>query len=108
MKTEELPPVYQADLDGEAYAALLRDLTSLDGGLDVVVKHAPNVLVPEGATWTLDAARRALEAGEVRAIQVRYVHEATLWIDTILRVPGGFRLVRMQAPSAQPAPSAHG
>lgn len=97
MRPEELPPLYQVELDEESYDALLRDLGALDGALEVSVKMAPEAFVPEGASWTLAHAREALEAGDARAIQIRYVHEATVWVDTILRGPGGFRLVRMQA-----------
>ena len=97
MKPEELPPLYQADLDEEAYEALLRDLSSL-GELEVSVKAAPCAFVPERAAVTLSDARRALEAGEVRAIQVRYLHESKVWVDTIMRTPVGFRLVRIQTP----------
>jgi hypothetical protein len=95
MKPEELPPLYQADLDQEAYEALLRDLANLDE-LEVSVKSAPRAFAPERAAVTLADARHALEAGEVRAIQVRYLHEAKVWVDTILRTPAGLRLVRIQ------------
>ena len=92
-----LPDVYQADLDEEAYHALLADLASLDA-LEVAVKHTAQQRSEEGRAWTLAEARAALDEGRVRALQVRYAHEGQVWIDTLVRTPSGVRLVRIAAP----------
>lgn len=95
-ESADLPPVYQAELDEETSLALFRDWGALDA-IEVSVKRAERAYVLEHEAWTLTAARAALESGAVRAIQVRYVHEDRAWTDTLLRHPGGLRLVRMAA-----------
>lgn len=99
MKAEELPELFQAELDADAYEALLRDLGELPGPLEVSVKQGATARVPEHERWTLEQGRRALEQGAARALQVRYEHNGVAWIDTILRPPAGYRLVRMRAPT---------
>jgi hypothetical protein len=92
----DLPPVYQAELDEQTAVALFRDWSALDA-VAVSVKRAEHAYVQESEVWTLARARDALESGNVRAIQVRYVHESRTWTDTLMRHPGGLRLVRMAA-----------
>lgn len=92
----DLPAVYQAELDDETRLALFRDWGALDA-VQVSVKRAERAYMQESEAWTLPRARLALESGDIRAIQVRYVHEGMLWTDTLLRHPGGLRLVRMAA-----------
>ena len=46
------------------------------------------------------AARDRLKAGDVRGVQLRYRYAGREWTDTVLRVPGGYRLVRMEVPAA--------
>lgn len=38
---------------------------------------------------------------QAQALQVQYLHQGVEWRDTLKRVPGGVRLVRMQIPSSQ-------
>lgn len=102
MSPEQLPDVYQGDLDQSSYLALLEDLRALPQ-VEVSVKAGARSFVPERATISLDAAREALEAGEIRAVQVRYVFEGAIWIDTIVRTPGTLRLVRVQVHAGVPA-----
>jgi hypothetical protein len=96
LASADFPPVYQAELDEETSLALFRDWGALDA-IAVSVKRAERAYVEESEVWTLTRAREALESGSVRAIQVRYVHEGRTWTDTLLRHPGGLRLVRMAA-----------
>jgi hypothetical protein len=104
MKLEELPAVYQASLDDATYEALFDDLSQL-AACEVSVKHSAQGHVDEHARWNLTDARAALERGEVRAIQVRYVHDGAVWTDTILKGAAGLRLVRMATPVEVVAPS---
>jgi hypothetical protein len=46
------------------------------------------------------AARDRLKAGEVRGVQLQYRYDGREWTDTLLRVPGGYRLVCMESPTA--------
>lgn len=96
MSSGQLPDVYQADLDPAAFGALFADLAALPH-VQVSVKADAQTIVSEGPTMSLSSARAALEAGEIRALQVRYEFEGAVWIDTILRTPLALRLVRMQA-----------
>lgn len=101
MTEEPQVELYQADLDDATYGALLDDLAALSRPLVVSVKRAAQGYVEEDAGLTLARARELLEAGAVRALQVRYEHEGGIWIDTVLRTPLGARLVRVRAPGEQ-------
>ncbi|MCA9577382.1 MAG: alginate export family protein [Polyangiales bacterium] len=98
MKLSELPDVYRASLDEATFDTYLEDLRALDSPLEVRAKAAATAYAEE-RTWTLDKAVGALEAGAVRAVQVRYVLDGQVWCDTIMgagrAVPR--QLVRMAA-----------
>jgi hypothetical protein len=98
MQSDELPPVYEGTLDGASCEALFEDLGRHGRVVEVSVKQGARVRADEQQAWTLAQALSALQAGTVRAVQVRYVHEGVLWLDTILRTATAFRIVRMQAP----------
>lgn len=96
---DELPTVYQTILDPETFDALIADLRACARALVVSVKYAERVQVDEREQWTLEGARAALQAGQVRAMQVRYAHQDGLWTDTIFPASEGFRVVRMRTPA---------
>lgn len=96
MEREPLPEVYQAALDEETCAALFRDLMGLDSPLEVSVKQRERGLTEAEAAWSLAQAQKALAAGHVRAVQVRYLHDGVAWIDTIIQARTGYRVVRVQ------------
>jgi hypothetical protein len=98
MKLSELPDVYRASLDEATFDTYLEDLRALDGPLEVRAKAAATVYAEE-RTWTLDDAVSALEAGAVRAVQVRYALDGQVWCDTIMGAGRGVprQLVRMAA-----------
>jgi hypothetical protein len=89
-----LPELLQQDIDVDTLRALFRDVSALGEALEVLVKtthlqHAsPERLTPERA---LDGLLR----GEWRAVQLRYRHEGQEWLDTVMRLPHGYRVVRM-------------
>lgn len=91
----ELPDLHQADLDDATVAALFRDLAACAQILEVQVKGGATAR--SSARPDLDTARDLLLGGQVRAIQVRYAYQGAQWLDTLMRTPGGVRVVRMQA-----------
>lgn len=93
-----LPELQQQDLDEATVRALFRDVAALGEGVEVLVKGAP-VARAEALALAPEAALEGLLAGRWRAVQLRYGHEGQVWLDTVLRTPQGFRVVRMlQAP----------
>jgi hypothetical protein len=94
-----LPDVYQGFLDRPGLSALIADLRALPGGVAVSVKSSERGYVDETLQFGLEAAFDALAAGQVRAVQLRYMHESTPWTDTVFRAGDGYRLVRMRAPT---------
>lgn len=80
---------------GEHLAALARDARSME----VRVKAAPTVYseaAEAGPAGELGELARRLRAGEVAAVQLRYLLDGAWWTDTIVRRGDDFRLVRMQ------------
>ena len=93
-----LPEVFEAMLDDRTLDDLFFDVSLLPGPVDVRWKAAPDVRADE-APISLDEAREVLRSGRARAVQLRYVHEGKGWCDTLLRLPGGTRLVRTEIPT---------
>ncbi len=96
--TVDLPNVHTALLDAETLAALFRDLAVGASILDVRAKGSATSHASTAA-WSLDAARVALIEGQVSGVQVRYVLDADIWRDTLMRTPEGTRLVRIKEPA---------
>ncbi|MCA9584787.1 MAG: hypothetical protein KC657_05465 [Myxococcales bacterium] len=95
-----LPDLQDAWLDAATLDELFFDIEHGSELLDVRVKAGAEARA-EGRTdpWSLDEARRALAAGLVLGVQLRYVHGGRVWLDTLLRGPEGTRLVRVEAPT---------
>jgi len=89
-----LPTLHEGALDDARLDALFEDIAREARVIAVLVKGGAEALA-EGGDVTLDAALAALKAGGARAAQVRYVHRGVTWTDTVLRAPGGYRIVRM-------------
>lgn len=91
----EFPELVTADLDVAEVQQLFDDVATCTRLLDVLVKsgalqHAdPNPVA-------LESARQRLLSGEVRALQLRYVHDGSEWRDTLVAVDGVFRLTRIR------------
>jgi hypothetical protein len=88
-----LATLVEAVLNDAQVEQLFSDLAnhaSVDG---VLAKSGPR---EHAGTGNLDLAeaKRQLLSGAVRALQVRYRFDGTEWSDTLLRVPGGVRIVR--------------
>jgi hypothetical protein len=94
----KLPPLWQATFDESTLDRLFVDLESAAEVLSVQAKADPRAYAPAGPL-TLAAAWERLAARAVRGVQVRYRYDGDEWTDTVLCVPGGYRLVRMQVPN---------
>lgn len=97
MTSEPIPELYQGQLDPAGLLAYADDLAALEAAVHVNVKSAERAYVDEAQAWSVGAAFAALSAGSVRAVQLRYVHDAVHWTDTLFRSGDGYRLVRMRA-----------
>ena len=89
-----LPPMSDAVLDREQLAALFRDYRDCLDQVEILVKRGPG-LVTAGPAPTLAEAEQFLLAGSARGVQIRYLHQQTQWLDTLMPVVGGIRLVRI-------------
>jgi hypothetical protein len=86
----------EAVLDAATLDALFADLAAHADVLDVFVKGGPDRRAREG-TADLTAARALLD-GEARGVQIRYRWDGDEWRDTVMRAPGGFRVIRTWLP----------
>lgn len=90
MSDAPLPDLDDGLLDDAGLDALLTDLSALAEGIDVRVKVTPG----HSAPGTLPDAVAALRDGTARAMQVSYRYRGQAWIDTVMRAPEGWRVVR--------------
>ncbi len=94
----DLPEV-EVDVIDEAALRALADAVGEHGtGLEVTVKHGATMFAPE-QTFGLADSVDALVEGAVLGVQLRYRFGELYWMDTILRTPAGYRVVRMQEPA---------
>lgn len=91
----ELPPMQIAVLDAETVDQLFFDIEAAAELVEVVLKGAPEEHASAGPL-TLSAARDALAARRVLGVQLRYRHAGKEWWDTLMLVPEGVRLVRIE------------
>lgn len=93
MAEPPLPAVDEGLLDAVGLRALLDDIQACTTVREVQVKGGPTRRADDA---DLDGARRALLAGEVRGVQIRYEHEGKTWCDTVLVTPRGYKVVRIR------------
>lgn len=96
-----LPELQDALLDLATIRQLFFDVSHASTLLEVRVKRGPVTHADEGPPGP-DEARALLESGEALAVQLRYLHRGTEWLDTVMRTPSGYRLVRMGTPAPEP------
>lgn len=96
-----MSPLTTADLDPATLAALFADLADLTEIDEVLIKGATS---SHAGTAGLAEARLALDSGAARAIQIRYRWAGQAWLDTLMRTPGGVRLVRSPVVSTPEVP----
>ncbi len=97
MSDKPLPELQDTLLDAATLGQLFGDLATHARVLDVLTKGGATERT-DGKPIGLDQAQRSLLAGDVRAVQIRYLFDQVEWRDTLMRVPGGIRLVRIQTP----------
>ncbi len=90
MSDPPLPDLDDGVLDDAGLDALLTDLAALGEDLEVRCKGADVHSAPS----TLAESAAALRAGSVRAMQVSYRYDGRRWVDTVMRAPEGWRVVR--------------
>lgn len=89
-----LPPMCDALLDLPTVEQLFSDLMACAEVQSVLEKNSPRQHAEPGSI-PIETAQERLLSGQARAIQLRYRHQGQEWCDTLLAVPGGFRLVRL-------------
>lgn len=101
----ELPQLQQAVLDELMLEQLFFDIASVGEQIEVSFKGGPlqHATPPSDPGQGLLQARKALVEGTALGVQLRYSYRGQRWLDTLLRGPGGVRLVRMEAGAAAPA-----
>ena len=87
--------IHQSSLDDEALQGWLEDLTSTTEIVKVMTKGGEAAMAER--TPTLEEALEALKASQVRGVQIRYLRGQQEFLDTLMRGPGGIRLVRIEA-----------
>ena len=98
-----LPLLHQGILDEATVHAWIDDLSLLTQIQEVQVKSAGNSY-GESSPLPIGIAGRRLLQGELRAVQVRYQWQGQEWLDTLMKVDTGFRMVRMEL-NSQAAPA---
>jgi hypothetical protein len=92
-----LPDLHQSELDEATLRQLFEDVRNHTELMEVIPKHAAAAYVPEIAAITLAEGLNFLLDGSVRALQLRYRHNGTIWWDTLMPTPQNtFRIVRIQ------------
>lgn len=94
---DALPAMHEGVLDREKLAAYRDDLVACADNLVVRTRSTSRSLASD-TTRALDDALAELLAGDTKSVQLRYVFEGVSWSDTLMRVPGAFKLVRMRMP----------
>lgn len=93
---EELPQLQDALLDDAMVDDLFGDIAAAGELLEIVWKGSAERYAGDPDTAaSLAAARSALRDKRVFGVQLRYLHAGVEWWDTLMLVPGGTRLVRM-------------
>lgn len=93
--TLSLPDLHQAILDEPTLEQLLADIETHAKVSEVIPKFTQRGYVPEGP-MNIQEARNLLLFRSARGVQIRYHYDGADWWDTIMVVPEGFRLVRIQ------------
>ncbi len=92
-----LPDLHQAEIDEATLRQLFEDVSTHTELMEVIPKYAAAGYVPEIASITLAEGLDLLLGGGVRALQLRYRHDGTIWWDTLMPTPEQiFRIVRIQ------------
>jgi hypothetical protein len=94
MTEPPLPELYEGELDGAGLAAYQAALRTSTRVISVRAKSGATGL--SVAHTGVDPALADLRRGAIRAVQVRYEYDGVEWSDTLLALPHGVRVLRMQ------------
>ena len=92
---QKLAELTHSTLDNLTLQRLLEDLTSLTEILEVTTKGG-EFCRAKRSPQTLGLAVEALQAGQIRGVQIRYRWQQEEWLDTLLAGPAGLRIVRVK------------
>lgn len=92
---EKLPQMSEAVLTDDELAALVRDLRACTEVDEIILKTSPG-RVDDQQLPTLDDAAQMLFERSVRGVQIRYRYGDASWMDTLMPVADGIRLVRIR------------
>ena len=96
--TLELGDVYEGTLNRREVDALVGEILRSAVVQEIRCKASPRSHGAQPKEIDLRAAVRALDHGQVRAVQVRYRTGGEDWSDTIFSADGSFRVVRTKMP----------
>lgn len=92
--------LYDAVIDDATLARWVEDLSAF-ARVDRVMEKG-GATRHAGQSTDVRGSVDRLRVGEIRALQAWYRHEGSSWCDTVLAVPGGWRMVRSRlAPDLQ-------
>ncbi len=89
----ELPDLQDGVLDPRQLTAYLNELIASDVPVHLVIKSTLQDRARKEET--LATLGHRLQTGEVRSAQLRYPFEGAVWVDTVMAIAHGFRIVRM-------------
>ena len=90
----KLPELHQTELDPEMVQTLFADLESCAEILAVIPKYGPGYIAVKSIN--LAEGERALKAGELRGLQVRYRYQGDEWWDTLIASGANVRITRIK------------
>ncbi|MBN1205954.1 MAG: hypothetical protein JXB05_13640 [Myxococcaceae bacterium] len=94
-----LPQLQETLLDAETLARLVSDIQNLTVVDEVLLKGGAAAMA-SSQPLSFAQAVEALQQGRALGLQVRYRYQGKRWWDTLLRAPGGVRLVRIEHDAA--------
>lgn len=92
---DKLPEMSDAVLDDEQLAALFRDLRQFVEVDEIILKTGPG-RADDQQQPTLNEAESLLAERLVRGVQIRYRYDDAHWMDTLMPVAEGVRIVRIR------------
>lgn len=90
------PPSVEAVLTESDLDDLFRDLAACAELRHIAVRSAPDQANAIPAPLDLVTARALLDGPEVCDVQLRYIYNEILWIDTLTQRPDGCHLLRVR------------
>ena len=99
MDEPDLPELHESILDDDTVRDLVRDVSSLTKILEVIPKGGSEDYVAKNGKLNsvdIELGRDLLLARQIRGLQIRYEHQGSQWWDTLIALPDGFKIVRIE------------